>query len=116
MSTRSISSGVFGSLATALATKPVFSLPDSLATLAGVSFTEPTTIVTQTRTRYGYTVECSDGRTRQLNLNTVMKFRGEEASKKAAQFFSTDRVGESFRFVAVGGWSCNEWFAAVLRA
>lgn len=106
---------VFSSIASSLVEASVFSLPESLASIKGVSFTEPTTILTQQQTKYGYTVTCSDGHTRQINLNTVRKFRGEAAAHRAAKFFQTDRVGDTYRFVAAGGWSANQWFCAITK-
>jgi hypothetical protein len=114
MAARSINS--FGAIVQSLVTAPIFTLPEALASIKGVSYTEPTEILAQRQTQYGYVVECSDGRTRQINLNTVRKFRGDDAAHRAAKFFQTDRTGDTYRFVAAGGWSANQWFCAVVKA
>lgn len=138
MAARSLSSSVFGSVAAGLSAgslAPVaspalgallrarldgvpvpFVLPASLACLPGVSFSAPVSVVSAWAVPGGVVVLGSDGASRRCNWATVARFRGAASAAGAARFFADPAalVGRSFRFVAVGGWSSAQWFAAVV--
>lgn len=144
MAARSLSSSVFGSVAAGLSAgslAPVaspalgallrarldgvpvpFALPASLASLPGVSFSAPVSVVSAWAVPGGVDVLCSDGVSRRCLWATVARFRGAASAAGAARFFADPAVlvGRSFRFVAVGGWKHTapawekSWFAAVV--
>lgn len=93
-----------------------FVLPASLACLPGVSFSAVVSVVSVSPVPGGVEVLGSDGVSRRCNWATVARFRGAASAAGAARFFADPAalVGRSFRFVAVGGWSSAQWFAAVV--
>lgn len=104
-------------VAAPVAVAPVpFVLPASLACLPGVSFSAPVSVVSAWAVPGGVVVLGSDGASRRCNWATVARFRGAASAAGAARFFADPAalVGRSFRFVAVGGWSSAQWFAAVV--
>jgi hypothetical protein len=117
MAARSFGSSVFSGLSAALVAAPVpFVLPGALASLPGVSFSAPVSVVSAFLVAGGVVLVCSDGASRRCNWATVARFRGAASAAGAARFFAdpSSLVGRSFRFVAVGGWSSSQWFAAVV--
>ena len=103
-----VGSSVFSALAAALPAAAVpapFVLPPVLASLPGVSFSAPVTVLSVLPVAGGVVVLCSDGASRRCNWSTVARFRGAASAAGAQRFFAGDLVGRSFRFVAVGGWS-----------
>ena len=104
-------------LRAAVSVAPVpFVLPASLACLPGVSFSAVVSVVSVLPVPGGVEVLGSDGVSRRCLWATVARFRGAASAAGAARFFADPAalVGRSFRFVAVGGWSSAQWFAAVV--
>jgi hypothetical protein len=94
-----------------------FRLPASLASLPGVSFSAVVSVVSVSFVPGGVVCLCSDGASRRCNWATVRRFRGAGPALRGEAFFAAGGVvGRSFRFVAVGGWSSSQWFAAVVPA
>jgi hypothetical protein len=86
-----------------------------LATIVSAQRSAPTVISEVIHIYNGVDIITTDGHQRRCLYSTVAKFRGEDAAVRAAMFFLNGGLeGKSFSFVSAAGWSCDEWFVALI--